>query len=134
MQSFILIGPLVLAVSVALAILLPRLAERFFPAAFRASNQQSALIVGGTIASPFMIILGFMIVILWGQMDGANAAVQREADALRNVDALMEYVDAATSQRVRADIEAYARLAVDEWPSLSEGHATESGQEGCPHV
>ena len=123
MQSFVVIGPIVLLVAFTLAIVLPRVAERWIPAHRRESNLRSSMAVSSSITAPFMVFLGFMIVMLWGQMNDASAAVLDEADALRNVDALVDQMGADTADRVRADIVAYADAAAHEWSSLAEGRA-----------
>ncbi len=128
MQSFIVVGPLVLVLALALAILLPRIAERFVPAKYREANLRSSLAVSSSITAPFMIFLGFMIVMLWTQMNAASTAVQNEADSLRNIDALVDQLGVGTADRVRADIVAYATAAVDEWDALADGHTTASAE------
>jgi hypothetical protein len=123
-QSFAIVGPLVLALTLVLAYALPRLVERYVPARYRESNLKSSLAVGGSIASPFMLVLGFMIVMLWTQMNDASTAVQKEADSLRNIDALVDQMDSTTSGKIRWDIVTYARSAVGEWDSLANGRSS----------
>ncbi|MCU0505231.1 MAG: DUF4239 domain-containing protein [Chloroflexi bacterium] len=123
MQSLVVIGPAVLVVALVLALILPLIVERWLPAHHREANLQSSLAVSSSITAPFMVFLGFMIVMLWGQMNEASAAVIDEADALRNVDALVDQMDPDTADRLRADIVAYAEAAVAEWPALAEGRA-----------
>jgi hypothetical protein len=122
-QSFVVIGPLVLLVALVLALVLPRAAERWLPAPSREANLRSSLAVSSSITAPFMVFLGFMIVMLWGQMNAATEAVLNEADALRNVDALVDQMGTDTAGRIRADIVAYADAAVAEWDALAEGRA-----------
>lgn len=123
MQSFWLVGPLVLLLAIVLAYALPRLVERFVPARYRESNLRSSMAVSSSITAPFMIFLGFMIVMLWTGMNTASTAVQREADSLRNIDALVDQMGVATADQVRSDIIAYADLAIHEWEALADGHA-----------
>lgn len=120
MQSFAVVGPLVLLLAFLLAVALPRLVERFVPARYRESNLRSSQAVSSSITAPFMIFLGFMIVMLWTQMNDASSAVQQEADSLRNIDALVDQMGVPTAQRIRTDIIAYGRLAVDEWDALAD--------------
>jgi hypothetical protein len=122
-QSFVVIGPLVLVVALILAVVLPRVAERWLPAPSREANLRSSLAVSSSITAPFMVFLGFMIVMLWGQMNAATEAVLNEADALRNVDALVDQMGTDTAGRIRADIVAYADAAVAEWDALADGRA-----------
>lgn len=128
MQSFIVVGPLVLVGALALAILLPRIAERFVPAKYREANLRSSLAVSSSITAPFMIFLGFMIVMLWTQMNSASTAVQNEADSLRNVDALVSQLEVETADRIRSDVVAYARAAIDEWDALANGSTTANAE------
>ncbi len=123
MQSLVVIGPAVVLLTLVLAVGLPVVAERWLPAKHREANLRSSLAVSSSITAPFMVFLGFMIVMLWGQMNDASAAVVDEADALRNVDALVDQMGSDTADRLRADIVTYAEAAVAEWPALAEGRA-----------
>jgi len=121
-QSFAVVGPLVLLLVLVLALVLPRLVERLVPAHHREANLRSSMAVSSSITAPFMIFLGFMIVMLWTQMNDATTAVQRQVDSLRNVEALAYQMDATTYGKIRWDIVQYARLGVAEWDVLANGH------------
>lgn len=124
MQSLTVALPLVFLASLALAIVLPLVVGRLVPDRIREANLRSSLAVSSSITAPFMIFLGFMIVVLWGQMNDASSAVQQEVDALANVDALVDQMDPVVAQRLRGDIRAYVTEAIAEWDALAEGHPT----------
>jgi len=123
-QSFIVIGPILLLFAIALAVVVPYLVGRLLPDHPREGLLKSTLATGGTMVSPFMLVLGFMVVVLWGQINDAQKAIEREAVALRDINALVDRLDPSISGPVRADVLAYVEAAVAEWPALGQGDAS----------
>lgn len=121
MQSFVVLAPLLLVIAIAIAAVVPTIVGRLLPDRHRESFLKSTLATGGTIVSPFMIVLGFMVVVLWGQINDADKAIERESVALRDVAALTSNLDPTTAAEIRGRIVTYSAAAAAEWPSLADG-------------
>jgi hypothetical protein len=76
----------------------------------------------------FALIVGFLAVGVWGNVDRAEEAVDHEASALRSVVLLSDDFPAAERSRMRALIRRQIEVAVnDEWPAMEEQRATLTG-------
>jgi hypothetical protein len=120
-QSIVIIGPILLLLAIAVSICVPYLVGRLLPDHHREGLLKSTLATGGTMVSPFMLVLGFMVVVLWGQINDAQKAIERETVALRDISALVDRLDPSIGGPVRADVLAYAEAAAAEWPALGQG-------------
>ena len=73
----------------------------------------------------FALIVGFLAVGVWGNVDSAEEAVSNEASALRSAAILSDDLPPDVRVRVRADIRRQIENAVnDEWPAMEEQRAT----------
>lgn len=69
----------------------------------------------------YAIVLGLAIAGVWEGMGGAQANVQAEAQALHEVKARVQVYPPEVRDRVRADVDAYARYVADkEWPYMRD--------------
>jgi hypothetical protein len=69
----------------------------------------------------YAIVLGLAIAGVWEGRGGAQADVLAEAQALHEVKARVQVYPAPVRDRVRADVDAYARYVVDrEWPYMRD--------------
>jgi hypothetical protein len=123
-HSLIVIGPILLVIVIVLAVVVPILVGRLLPDHHREGMLKSTLATGGTMVSPFMLVLGFMVVVLWGQINDAQIAIERESVALGDIAALVETLPPSVGAPVREDVIAYATAAAAEWPSLGQGIAS----------
>ena len=73
----------------------------------------------------FALIVGFLAVGVWGNVDRAEEAVSNEASALRSVAILSDDLPPGVRVRMRADVRRQIEDAVnDEWPAMEEQRAT----------
>src|SRR3954471_16901560 len=73
----------------------------------------------------FALIVGFLAVGVWGNVDRAQDAVDSEASALRSVVLLSDDLPAAARTRMRGLIRRQIETAVnDEWPAMKEQRAS----------
>jgi HAMP domain-containing protein len=124
-HSLIVIGPILLAVAIVIAVAVPTLVGRVLPDHHREGLLRSTLATGGTLVSPFMLVLGFMVVVLWGQLNEAQKAIERESVALGDIAALVDTLPPSIGQPVRDEVVAYAQAAAAEWPSLGQGQPSD---------
>jgi hypothetical protein len=67
----------------------------------------------------YAIVLGLAIAGVWEGRSAAQAGVMAEAQALHEVKARVQVYPATARDRVRADVDAYARFVVEkEWPHM----------------
>jgi hypothetical protein len=73
----------------------------------------------------FALIVGFLAVGVWGNVDRAQEAVDNEASALRSVVILSDGLPQDSGDRLRALISRQIATAVhDDWPAMQEQRAT----------
>src|SRR4051794_17458434 len=73
----------------------------------------------------FALIVGFLAVGVWGNVDRAQEAVDSEASALRSVVLLSDGLPADPRTRMRVLIRRQIQTAVtDEWPAMEEQRAS----------
>ncbi|HEX3234908.1 MAG TPA: hypothetical protein VHR41_11970 [Gemmatimonadales bacterium] len=85
--------------------------------------------VSGGILSPmailFALLIGFLAAQVWGDLDRANTAVNREASALRGVVLLASDFPGEPEARIRELVRRHIQEAVtQDWPAMSRGNAT----------
>jgi hypothetical protein len=73
----------------------------------------------------FALLVGFLAVQVWGDLDRANTAVNREASALRAVVLLASDFPGEPERRIRELVRRHIQEAVThDWPAMSRGNAT----------
>lgn len=72
----------------------------------------------------FGLLVGFLVAGVWADRDDAEAAVGREASALRDVDLLMGAFPAQRPEVQRLLAEQIDQYVADEWPRMTDGDAT----------
>jgi hypothetical protein len=73
----------------------------------------------------FALIVGFLAVGVWGNVDRADDAIADEASAMRSVVILSDELPPDLGLRVRALVRSQIETAVnDEWPAMEEQRAT----------
>ncbi|MFL5495030.1 MAG: hypothetical protein ACJ8DC_11665 [Gemmatimonadales bacterium] len=73
----------------------------------------------------FALMVGFLAAQVWGDLDRASTAVNREASALRAVVLLATGFPGAPEARLRELVRRHIQEAVtQDWPAMSRGHVT----------
>jgi hypothetical protein len=95
--------------------------RRLLPAEFRDNNRQSADPVWAIAGGAFGLLLGFLVVNLWSDLQAAQNAVQDEANDIISLHRLADGLPPpADGAELQAALVRYARLLVDgEWPALA---------------
>ena len=99
--------------------------RRYLPASFHQANFAVAEPIWAILGVTYGLLLGFLVVNLWGDLQTAQQTVQDEANDLVNLYALTYGMpDSVAPAALREQIIGYARLLVDdEWPELGR-HAS----------
>jgi hypothetical protein len=113
-------GLLILAAIAVPAVIGMVVVRRLLPAEFRDNNRQSADPVWAIAGGAFGLLLGFLVVNLWSDLQAAQNAVQDEANDMVSLLLLAEALPPpADRAELRAAIDRYAHLLVDdEWPAM----------------
>lgn len=95
--------------------------RHYMPAAFHRANSEAAEPIWAIVGVTFGLLLGFLVVNLWGDLQAAQETVQNEANDLLSMYQLTYGLsEPATPAELREQIVTYARLVVDdEWPNLA---------------
>jgi hypothetical protein len=73
----------------------------------------------------FALLVGFLVAQVWGDVDRAQLAVNREASSLRAVELLSHAFPSEAQARMRVLLRRHIETAVtEEWPAMAGGHAT----------
>ena len=73
----------------------------------------------------FALLVGFLAAQVWNDGQQANAAVNREASALRAAVLLAAAFPGESERRLRELVGSHIQqAAADEWPAMASGHAT----------
>jgi uncharacterized protein DUF4239 len=108
------------------------LVRRLLPAEFRDNNRQSAEPVWAIAGGAFGLLLGFLVVNLWSDLQAAQNAVQDEANDMVIIDRLADALPPpADHTELHALLEQYARLLVsDEWAAMGR-HQSSAEADGA---
>ena len=71
------------------------------------------------VAVIYGVVLGFVVIIVWGKYDDASHIVQREQNAAADLFRLAKALPSPQRHELRTAIELYARVIVEEeWPAM----------------
>jgi hypothetical protein len=80
---------------------------------------------GFSVVGPvYGFLTGFIIVVLWGQVNAADHVVRTEASSAVQLVRGLDVFDKADSDRIRQSLLEYERAAVAEWPEAARGRTT----------
>ena len=129
-------GLLILALILVPAVVGMTLVHRLAPAAFRRSNREAADPVWAIAGGAFGLLLGFMVVTLWDDLQKARETVQDEANDIVNLYELTYALpEGANPPALRAQLEGYTRLIVDdEWDELGRHRSSEEAERAMDNL
>jgi hypothetical protein len=106
------------------------LVHRYFTPAFRSANREAADPVWSIAGGAFGLLLGFMVVILWDDLQSAQSTVQDEANDLVTLYQLSYGLPETTSSaELRTRIRDYTVLLVDEeWDALGRHQQSDAAE------
>jgi hypothetical protein len=116
----VLEGLVIFALILGPALLGVILVQRYFPTSLHHLSFAAAEPIWAILGVTYGLLLAFLVVTLWSDLQGAQATVQDEANDLVNLYQLTYGLpEAAAPAGLRGEIFSYARLLVDdEWPVL----------------
>jgi len=123
-------GLIILALLLVPGVIGTTLAHRYSPPGFRSSNRESADPVWAIAGGAFGLLLGFMVVILWEDLQRAQDTVQDEANDVVNLYQLSYGLpDGANGADLRVKVRTYTQLLVDdEWDALGQHESSEAAE------
>lgn len=135
-MTLLLEGLLVLAVVIGSSIVGALIVRRLFAANFRHHNREAADPVWAIAGGAFGLLLGFMVVILWEDLQKAQDTVQAEANDITNLYQLTFGMPEWTDPRgLRDQIRRYTELLVkSEWPALGRHEASPEAEQAIDQI
>jgi len=129
-----LLATIVVAASVALAMLALRFVRKRFPGVTRHEGNDLVGVVIGVLAGAYGIILGFVIVSLYEDFQEAGATVQNEASELVQLYEVTRRLPVAAA--IEKEIKSYlAEVRYREWDEMRDGNLrTDIGGEHLPDM
>jgi hypothetical protein len=122
-------GLLAILISIVLAILGLALVRHLVPLTFFESRSQATDTIHQAIAMVYGVAVGFAILLVWQQLDTAEATTQREASNLESLYRLAEQLPESDRNQVQELTRSYAQIVVEEeWPLLADGQASSHAQ------
>jgi ABC-type multidrug transport system fused ATPase/permease subunit len=131
-----LLGLLFVMLSVVVAVGGLLLVRRLVPSAFFESlHSDASYTVYNAIALVFGVAVGFAILLVWGELNEAEATTQQEAS---NVEALYRLAE-QLPEPDRGQIQEFSRLYVqivieEEWPMMADGQASSRAQSAVEEL
>ena len=121
------------AVAVAYAIL--RLVRRLFPSLADGQHNEITVLSVEIVGALYAILLGFVIVFLWQDVNNARDNVGAESTALSQLTRDAQAFAPAAREDVTRAIGRYAHVVVDdEWPLQREGRGSPAGTEAMNNL
>jgi Protein of unknown function (DUF4239) len=115
-------GGVILAVTVAAALLLQVLVHCFLPVAVRRQHTALGGAIFSVIGTTYAVLLAFMATTAWEQYSAAEALARHEADLIGKMYRLSHGISDPAGSAVRADLAAYLTHIMEvEWPAQIAG-------------
>ena len=115
-------GALVLAVTVAGALLLQMLAHAILPAPLRRDHTMLGAAIFSVIGTTYAVLLAFMATTAWSQYSDAQALATHEANLVGSLFTASRIMPDPQATEVRAALDAYLIQVIDtEWPAQIAG-------------
>jgi hypothetical protein len=121
--SWLILAALVVVIAAA-AVAIVVYVRRRYPILCEGGHNDVAKVAFSVIGPVYGFMTGFIIVVLWGQVNAADQVVRTEAASAVQLVRDVNVFDKADSDRIRQSLLDYERAAVAEWPQAARGHAT----------
>ena len=116
--------------SVPLAIAGLVLVRRLVPLQHLQSHSEATSTIHQAIAMVYGVAVGFAILLVWEQLDTAQATTQREASDVEIIYRLAEQLPESDRNQVQELSRSYAQVVVEEeWPLLAQGQGSPQAQD-----
>jgi len=111
-----------LSVAAAVGIGLHLLVQRLVPFSRLVKHNDVAGFLFSMIGVLYAVVLGFVVIVVWGKYDTALANAQVEESAVSDLYRIASGFPATTKIKIRGEIKELARIMVDkEWPAMRQG-------------
>ena len=111
------------------------LVRRLLPLTLFESHSEATTTIHQAIAMVYGVAVGFAILLVWEQLDTAQATTQREASDVEAIYRLAEQLPESDRNRVQELSRSYAQVVVEEeWPLLAHGQASPKAQAAADEL
>jgi hypothetical protein len=125
-----LIGILIIALALALAVAGVVLVHRLVPIELRKSHSTGLGQIRGSLGAMFAIIVGFAAFLTLNKYHGAQLTVQSEAENVHEIYYLAEPLPQPKREQIQGLAISYARVVIEEeWPLRREGRTSQRAND-----
>jgi hypothetical protein len=118
-------GALIVGLSVALSVLGLLLVHRRFPHETRHPNNEVAGFFIAVVGVVYAVLVAFMVIVVWEQLDAARAAAEQEGADLATFIRTARALPDPVGGRIREAAGRYAQAVIDEeWTIMAEGRSS----------
>jgi hypothetical protein len=83
----------------------------------------------------YAVLLAFVVIVVWGQLDVTHIRVHKEADALSDLFRESQVFPTSMHRAILDAVRAYARAVVEEeWPAMARGVESPPGQQAYSNL
>lgn len=131
--SWLLLAALVVGFATGTAAVLAYVRRRF--PGLKEGGHNDVAKTGFSVVGPvYGFMTGFIIVVLWGQVNAADEVVRTEGASAVQLTRDLNAFDQADSDRIRQSLLEYARSAVSEWPQAASGRAAPDAENALARL
>jgi hypothetical protein len=131
--SWLLLAALAVGIAAATAAVLTYVRHRFPHLAEGEHNDVAK--VGFSVVGPvYGFMTGFIVVVLWGQVNAADQVVRTEGASAVQLVRDLNVFDKADSDRIRQSLLEYERSAVAEWPQAANGRTAPEAENALARL
>jgi uncharacterized protein YoaH (UPF0181 family) len=125
----LLFGLLVILLSVVLAIAGLLLVRRLLPSTFFESRSEASYTIHQAISLVYGVAVGFAILLVWEELNVAEATTYQEAANVEALYQLAEQLPESDRNHIQELSRTYAQVVVEEeWPLMADGQASSHAQ------
>jgi len=118
-----------------LAMLGPIVVRRRLGLEWLSTNKQVAGFKFATIGVLYAVLLGFAVIVVWEEFNGAESAVVEEAGAAATLYRLSDGIGGASGAALRDKLSDYLKIAItEEWPAMERGRASPAATRALDRV
>lgn len=118
----VLWGVVVVSVAVVVAVAGLLATQRLLSLELREAHNDNTAAIFAALYVMYALVVGFAALLVMEQYDAARRTVEEEAASLENLYELAEGLPGPERREIQEDVEAYARVVVEEgWPLMEEG-------------
>jgi len=131
--SLLLLAALVVGIAAGTVAVLAYVRHRF-PGLAEGGHNDVAKVGFSVVGPVYGFMIGFIVVVLWGQVNVADEVVRTEGASAVQMARDVRYFEKADSDRIRQSLLEYERAAVAEWPQAASGRSAPEAENALARL